>query len=40
VHVGVQDLWAAVAETVNLKECEVYSYLPDMDGDPFSDGNL
>lgn len=27
-------------EAATLRECEIYSYLPDMEGDPFSDGNL
>lgn len=35
-----QELWSAVDEAVTLRESEIYSYVPDMDGDPFSDGNL
>ncbi len=27
-------------EVVKLQECEVYSYLPDMEDDPFSQANL
>ncbi|KAL8007661.1 putative repressor of RNA polymerase III transcription Maf1 [Plasmopara halstedii] len=30
----------AIAEAIKLDECDVYSYIPDMDSDPFSDGNL
>lgn len=36
----VEKLWEAIAETIKLEECEVYSYIPDMDSDPFSDGTL
>jgi len=28
------ELWAAVEEAVQLTECEVYSYVPDLDSDP------
>ncbi|TDH71308.1 hypothetical protein CCR75_005724 [Bremia lactucae] len=33
-------MWGAIAEVIKLDECDVYSYIPDMDADPFSDGNL
>ncbi|CAM9096405.1 unnamed protein product [Phaeothamnion confervicola] len=34
-------LWSCVEEAIRLKDCEVYSYVPDMQGgDPFSDGSL
>lgn len=36
----VEKMWEAIAETIKLDECEVYSYIPDMDSDPFSDGTL
>jgi hypothetical protein len=36
----VARMWEAIAEAIKLDECDVYSYLPDMDSDPFSDGNL
>ncbi|CAM9432893.1 unnamed protein product [Chrysoparadoxa australica] len=32
----LQELWSSVGEVINLKECQVYSYKPDMDSDPFS----
>ncbi|ETK96764.1 hypothetical protein, variant 5 [Phytophthora nicotianae CJ01A1] len=36
----VEKMWEAIAEAIKLDECDVYSYIPDMDSDPFSDGNL
>lgn len=37
----LDQLWAAVEDAVVLSECEVYSYVPDLDSDPFSaDGIL
>lgn len=36
----LQELWAAVEEAVSLKDCEVFSYVPDLDSDPFSEGAL
>ena len=36
----LQELWAAVEEAVSLKDCEVFSYVPDMETDPFSEGVL
>ncbi|CEG35331.1 Mod5 protein sorting/negative effector of RNA Pol III synthesis [Plasmopara halstedii] len=35
-----EKMWEAIAEAIKLDECDVYSYIPDMDSDPFSDGNL
>lgn len=35
-----EQLWTTVGEVINLQECEVYSYLPDLDSDPLSDGIL
>ncbi|KAJ8603362.1 hypothetical protein CTAYLR_004297 [Chrysophaeum taylorii] len=32
----LEELWAAAEEAVQLNECEVYSYVPDLDSDPFS----
>ncbi|XP_072266608.1 repressor of RNA polymerase III transcription MAF1 homolog isoform X2 [Pyxicephalus adspersus] len=35
------DLWNAVDEEINLAECDIYSYNPDLDSDPFGeDGSL
>lgn len=36
----LQELWSAIDDVVRLGECEVYSYVPDMEEDPFSEGNL
>jgi hypothetical protein len=36
----VEKMWESIAESIRPEECEVYSYIPDMDSDPFSDGNL
>ncbi|GMF47294.1 unnamed protein product [Phytophthora fragariaefolia] len=36
----VEKMWEGIAEAIKLDECDVYSYIPDMDSDPFSDGNL
>ncbi|TMW65727.1 hypothetical protein Poli38472_008369 [Pythium oligandrum] len=36
----VEKMWESIAESIKPDECEVYSYIPDMDSDPFSDGNL
>ncbi len=33
-------LWHILESTITLSECEVYSYLPDMDADPLSAGCL
>lgn len=33
-------LWATVDDVMNIRKCEVFSYVSDMDGDPFSDGSL
>jgi hypothetical protein len=30
-------LWRAIDENVHIPECDVYSYIPDMESDPFSD---
>ncbi|KAJ0408633.1 hypothetical protein P43SY_008980 [Pythium insidiosum] len=35
-----EKMWESIAESIKPDECEVYSYIPDMDSDPFSDGNL
>eukprot|EP00622_Pseudochattonella_farcimen_P006055 FR741797.1.p1 GENE.FR741797.1~~FR741797.1.p1 ORF type:complete len:130 (+),score=24.64 FR741797.1:1-390(+) len=36
----LEDLWMSIEEVVKLKDCEIYSYVPDMEEDPFSEGNL
>lgn len=30
-------LWAAIDEEINLAECEIYSYNPDLDSDPYGE---
>lgn len=30
-------LWKTIDENVNISECDIYSYIPDMESDPFSD---
>mmetsp|Transcript_30284 Transcript_30284/g.97623 ORF Transcript_30284/g.97623 Transcript_30284/m.97623 type:complete len:244 (+) Transcript_30284:116-847(+) len=39
-HAALSELWSAVDDAVKLEDCQVYSYLPDLDSDPFSDGIL
>lgn len=36
----LQQFWTAVEELVKLEECEVFSYIPDLEGDPFSENSL
>ncbi len=36
----IKELWSAVEESIKLTECEIFSYVPDMESDPFSEGNL
>ncbi|CAN0427963.1 unnamed protein product [Pylaiella littoralis] len=36
----LESFWADLDEVMNLKNCEVYSYSPDMEGDPFTEGCL
>jgi len=36
----LEDMWISIEDVVHLRECEVYSYAPDMEEDPFSEGNL
>lgn len=36
----LEELWAAVEEAVQLGECDVFSYVPDLESDPFSEGIL
>lgn len=35
-----EQLWGAINEVIKLKECSVYSYIPDLDSDPLSTGTL
>nr|CCA24287.1 conserved hypothetical protein [Albugo laibachii Nc14] len=35
-----EKMWNAISTIIQPEECEVYSYIPDMESDPFSDGNL
>lgn len=32
-----QPLWSAVDDEVNLSECDIYSYNPDLSSDPFGE---
>jgi len=34
------EMWSAIEESIKLEECEIFSYVPDMESDPFSEGNL
>mmetsp|Transcript_4014 Transcript_4014/g.11764 ORF Transcript_4014/g.11764 Transcript_4014/m.11764 type:complete len:224 (-) Transcript_4014:412-1083(-) len=36
----LEELWQAIEEVIRLHECEIYSYIPDMEEDPFSEGHL
>jgi len=36
----LDNLWKAIDECMTLSKCEVFSYVPDMNGDPFSEGSL
>ncbi|CBJ32397.1 conserved unknown protein [Ectocarpus siliculosus] len=36
----LESFWADLDEVMTLKDCEVYSYSPDMEGDPFTEGCL
>ncbi|CAN0355199.1 unnamed protein product [Discosporangium mesarthrocarpum] len=33
-------MWRDMDSVMKLKDCEVYTYSPDMEGDPFSEGCL
>jgi len=30
-------LWSSIDDEIKLKECDIYSYIPDLDSDPFSE---
>merc|ERR1719198_1288406 len=36
----LEELWSAIEDVIDPRNCEVYTYMPDMDEDPFSDGAL
>jgi len=36
----LEELWLAIEQVIQLQECQVYSYIPDMEEDPFSAGHL
>ena len=36
----LEEVWGTIEEVINIQECEVYSYIPGMDADPFTDGTL
>lgn len=33
-------LWAAMSEVIEPKHCSIYSYIPDIDSNPFGEGSL
>mmetsp|Transcript_10268 Transcript_10268/g.17957 ORF Transcript_10268/g.17957 Transcript_10268/m.17957 type:complete len:228 (-) Transcript_10268:435-1118(-) len=33
-------LWMTLYDAINPEECEIYSYVPDLDSDPLSDGKI
>ncbi len=35
-----EHLWGAINDTIALADCTVYSYIPDLESDPFSLGSL
>jgi len=40
-HTLQQKLWTAIDEEIKLMECDIYSYNPDLDSDPYGEeGNL
>lgn len=36
----LQEMWQDLNTVMELNNCEIYSYVPDMEEDPFSDGVL
>jgi hypothetical protein len=36
----LDEMWRTIDEIIGLQQCEVFSYVPDMSEDPFSDGSL
>mmetsp|Transcript_24425 Transcript_24425/g.35893 ORF Transcript_24425/g.35893 Transcript_24425/m.35893 type:complete len:230 (+) Transcript_24425:63-752(+) len=36
----LEEMWNSIDEVISLRNCEIYSYVPDMNEDPFSDGTL
>jgi hypothetical protein len=32
----MEELWGAIDQEIDLKKCEVFSYVPDLEGDPFN----
>jgi hypothetical protein len=36
----LDELWMSIEDVVRIKECSIFSYLPDMEDDPFSQGNV
>mmetsp|Transcript_25022 Transcript_25022/g.75122 ORF Transcript_25022/g.75122 Transcript_25022/m.75122 type:complete len:238 (+) Transcript_25022:197-910(+) len=34
----LEELWAAIDDAIKVRECEVYTYVPDLDTDPLSEG--
>jgi hypothetical protein len=36
----LQEMWQDISTVMDLKNCEIFSYVPDMEEDPFSDGVL
>ena len=36
-----QQIWRTLDEEIHLQECDIYSYIPDLDSDPFGeDGGM
>lgn len=36
----MENMWSAINSSIVLRDCEVFSYEPDMESDPFSEGCL
>jgi len=36
----LDEIWSSIDEVIQIRDCDVYSYIPDLEGDPFSEGNL
>jgi len=36
----LNEVWSSIDEAIQIHECEIYSYIPDLEGDPFSEGSL
>lgn len=36
----LEGMWAEVNAVIKVEECDIYSYIPDLEDDPFSQGSL